>query len=69
MIPGHFRLGRLNEAGGVCGGRVELWVLNIEFCLIEQRSLREWGFRVCWHRYGCLFFLFSREKTHFECAR
>jgi len=28
VIPGHFRLGRLNEAAGVCGGRVELWVLN-----------------------------------------
>jgi hypothetical protein len=21
LIPGHFRLGRLNEAAGVCGGR------------------------------------------------
>jgi hypothetical protein len=28
LIPGHFRLGRLDEAAGVCGGRVELWVLN-----------------------------------------
>ena len=26
--PGHFRLGRLNEAAGVCGGRGPLWVLN-----------------------------------------
>jgi hypothetical protein len=56
LIPGHFRLGRLDEAAGVCGGRVELWVLNwvpdfgsepiadwrrIEFCSIEQRSLCE----------------------------
>jgi hypothetical protein len=28
LIPGHVRLGRLDEAAGVCGGRVELWVLN-----------------------------------------
>jgi hypothetical protein len=39
-----------------------------EFCWIEPRKLCEWSLRVCWHRYGCLFFVFSREKTHFECA-
>jgi hypothetical protein len=28
LIPGHFRLGRLNEAAGVCGGRGPSMVLN-----------------------------------------
>jgi hypothetical protein len=28
LIPGHFRLGRLNRAAGGGGGRGHLWVLN-----------------------------------------
>ena len=28
LMPGHFRLGRLNQAAGGCGGRGHLWVLN-----------------------------------------
>jgi hypothetical protein len=56
LIPGHFRLGRLDEAAGVCSRRGPSmgfeWVPDfgseltadwrrIEFCSIEQRSLCE----------------------------
>jgi hypothetical protein len=82
VIPGHFRLGRLDQAAGGCGGRglsmgVE-WSLCLEwdligyqqgseFCLAERRSLREPRFGVRRRGYRCLFFGFLHERTHLEC--
>ena len=82
VIPGHFRLGRLNQAAGGCGGGglamgVEWsfcleWDLigcqqGSEFCLAGRRSLQEPRFGVRRRGYRCLFFGFSHERTHLEC--
>jgi hypothetical protein len=78
VIPGHFRLGRLSQAAGGCGGRglsmgVEgsfcfEWDLigyrqGSELCLAERRSLREQRFGVPRRGYRCLFFGFSHDEA------
>jgi len=37
-IPGHFRLGRLNEAAGVCGGRGPMGIESTFAC--NRQNLR-----------------------------